>query len=36
MHCDCRMDAKAIGDVIMRVEDALPDYFSEPGEFEDD
>jgi hypothetical protein len=37
MHHDCRMNAKkAIGDVIKRVEDALPDYFAEPGGFEDD
>ncbi|KAH9480809.1 hypothetical protein JR316_0007409 [Psilocybe cubensis] len=37
MHHDCRLGAKrAIGDVIKRVEEALPDYFAEPGEFEDD
>jgi len=36
MHHDCRLNAKkAIGDVIRRVEDALPDYFAEPGGFED-
>ncbi|KAF9046128.1 hypothetical protein BJ165DRAFT_1345221 [Panaeolus papilionaceus] len=32
MHHDCRLSAKkAIGDVIKRVEEALPDYFSDPG-----
>ncbi|KAF8962974.1 hypothetical protein BDZ97DRAFT_1662232 [Flammula alnicola] len=37
MHHDCRMNAKkAIGDVIKRVEEALPDYFSEPGDFTED
>ncbi|CAA7262792.1 unnamed protein product [Cyclocybe aegerita] len=37
MHHDCRMNAKkAIGEVIRRVEDALPDYFAEPGGFEDE
>jgi hypothetical protein len=37
MHHDCRMNAKkAIGDMIKRVEDALPDYFTEPGEFAED
>ncbi|KAF8157847.1 hypothetical protein B0H34DRAFT_706377 [Crassisporium funariophilum] len=37
MHHDCRMNAKkAIGDVIKRVEEALPDYFAEPGGFEED
>jgi len=37
MHHDCRNNAKkAIGDVIRRVEEALPDYFAEPGGFDDD
>jgi len=37
MHHDCRALAKrAIGDVIAKVEEGLPDYFAEPGEFEDD
>jgi uracil-DNA glycosylase len=36
MHHDCRLNAKkAIGDVIKRVEEALPDYFAEPSGFED-
>ena len=37
MHHDCRINAKkAIGDMIRKVEEALPDYFSEPGESDDD
>ncbi|PPQ64840.1 hypothetical protein CVT24_008205 [Panaeolus cyanescens] len=33
MHHDCRLSAKkAISDVIKRVEEALPDYFSDPGD----
>lgn len=37
MHHDCRINAKkAIGDMIKRVEESLPDYFSEPGEFAED
>ena len=33
MHHDCRTNAKkAIGDMIKRVEEALPDYFAEPGD----
>ncbi|KAF8811549.1 hypothetical protein BYT27DRAFT_7221403 [Phlegmacium glaucopus] len=33
MHHDCRMNAKkAIGEMIKKVEDALSDYFSEPGD----
>ena len=32
MHVDCRNNAKkAIGDVIKKVEEALPDFFEEPG-----
>jgi hypothetical protein len=32
MHVDCRNNAKkAIGDIIKKVEDALPDFFEEPG-----
>ncbi|KDR83097.1 hypothetical protein GALMADRAFT_57688 [Galerina marginata CBS 339.88] len=35
MHHDCRMVAKrAIGDVVRRVEEALPDYFADPGGWE--
>ena len=37
MHHDCRINAKkAIGDMIKRVEESLPDYFAEPGEFSED
>jgi len=37
MHHDCRMNAKkAIGDMIKKVEDALPDYFAEPGDSDED
>lgn len=37
MHHDCRLIAKkAIGDMIRKVEEALPDYFSEPGDSDDD
>jgi len=37
MHHDCRNNAKkAIGDMIRRVEEALPDYFAEPGGFDED
>jgi hypothetical protein len=37
MHHDCRINAKkAITDTIRRVEEALPDYFAEPGGFEED
>lgn len=37
MHHDCRMVAKrAIGDVVREVEEALPDYFAEPGMCESD
>ena len=37
MHHDCRINAKkAIGDMIRKVEEALPDYFAEPGESDDD
>lgn len=37
MHHDCRTNAKkAIGDMISKVEEALPDYFAEPGEFDND
>jgi hypothetical protein len=36
MH-DCRINAKkAIGDMISKVEEALPDYCAEPGEFDND
>ena len=37
MHHDCRISAKkAIGDMIKKVEEALPDYFTEPGDSDDD
>lgn len=37
MHHDCRINAKkAITDTIRRVEEALPDFFAEPGGFEED
>lgn len=37
MHHDCRISAKkAIGDMIRKVEEALPDYFTEPGDSDDD
>ena len=37
MHHDCRISAKkAIGDLIKKVEEALPDYFTEPGDSDDD
>jgi hypothetical protein len=37
MHHDCRINAKkAIGDMIRKVEEALPDYFAEPGDSDDD
>jgi len=37
MHHDCRINAKkAIGDMIRKVEEALPDYFGEAGDSDDD
>ncbi|KAF9563702.1 hypothetical protein CPC08DRAFT_686233 [Agrocybe pediades] len=37
MHHDCRAGAKkAIVEIIAKVEESLPDYFVEPGEFEED
>jgi hypothetical protein len=37
MHVDCRSNAKkAIGDIIRRVEDKLPDFFDESGGCDED
>jgi len=37
MHHDCRLSAKkTIGDMIRKVEEALPDYFGEAGDSDDD